>query len=236
MVLPEHRAADRKVSIYHFAEALEEVLPEGRLIISGSCGAGIEIFQHAYRLKKGQRLTHTAALGAMGYGLPAAIGACLAGDRLETVCVDGDGGLQLNVQELETVRRLNLPIKFFILSNEGYSSIRTSQNRWFGRLGGADASSGLTLPDLGKVADAYGLAFARITEPRTLTADIKAVLDTPGPVVCEVVTIPDEQRIPSMSSAQRADGSLYSKPIEDLWPFLERQEFLANMIVAPVEE
>ncbi len=236
VVLPEHRAADRKVSIYHFAEALEEVLPEGRLIISGSSGAGIEIFQHAYRLKKGQRLTHTAALGAMGYGLPAAIGACLAGDRLETVCVDGDGGLQLNVQELETVRRLNLPIKFFILSNEGYSSIRTSQNRWFGRLGGADASSGLTLPDLGKVADAYGLAFARITEPRTLTADIKAVLDTPGPVVCEVVTIPDEQRIPSMSSAQRADGSLYSKPIEDLWPFLERQEFLANMIVAPVEE
>jgi acetolactate synthase-1/2/3 large subunit len=236
VVLPEHRAPDQKVSIYRFSEALEELAPEGRIIVSGSSGAGIEIFQHTVQLKAGQRLLSTAALGAMGYGLPAAIGACLAGGGCETVCVDGDGGLQLNVQEFETVRRLNLPIKFFILSNEGYSSIRTSQNRWFGRLGGADATSGLTLPDLSKVAAAYGLAFARIADQSNLAAEIKAVLERPGPVVCEVVTIPDEQRIPSMSSAQRADGSLYSKPIEDLWPFLEREEFLANMIVAPVEE
>ena len=190
------------------------------------------------KLKPGQRLLSTAALGSMGYGLPAAIGACLASGRRETVCVDGDGGLQLNVQEFETVRRLKLPIKFFILSNEGYSSIRTSQNRWFGRLSGADASSGLTLPDLGKVADAYGLPFVRIADQSNLAEEVKAVLGRDGPVVCEVVTIPDEQRgrTVDVASAQRADGSLYSKPIEDLWPFLERDEFLANMIVAPIEE
>jgi acetolactate synthase-1/2/3 large subunit len=236
VIRPEHRAPDQKVSVYRLAEVLNEAMPEGQVIASCSSGAGIEIFQHALELKQGQRLLQTTALGAMGYGLPAAIGACLAGDRSETVCVDGDGGLQLNVQEFETVRRLGLPIKFFILSNEGYSSIRTSQNRWFGRLSGADASSGLTLPDLAKVAAAYGLPFARVADQRNLAADVRRVLDMPGPVVCEVVTIPDEQRIPSMSSAQRADGSLYSKPIEDLWPFLDREEFLANMIVKPVEE
>ena len=236
VVLPEHRAPEQKVSVYRLSEVLSEELAEGQLIVSGSSGAGIEIFQHAMMLKRGQRMLSTAALGSMGYGLPAAIGACLAGGRCPTVCVDGDGGLQLNVQEFETVRRLDLPIKFFILSNEGYSSIRTSQNRWFGRLSGADASSGMTLPDLTKVASAYGLKTARIADQRDLRADIRAVLEMSGPAVCEVVTIPDEQRIPSMSSAQRDDGSLYSKPIEDLWPFLDRQEFLADMIVAPVEE
>jgi acetolactate synthase-1/2/3 large subunit len=236
VVLPEFLAPDQKVSVYALADVLSEALPEGHLIVTGSSGAGIEIFQHAIRLKRGQRLPSTAALGSMGYGLPAAIGACLAMGGAETVAIDGDGGLQMNVQEFETVRRLDLPIKFFILSNEGYSSIRTSQNRWFGRLGGADQTSGLTLPDLGKVAAAYGLPSVRIADQSRLKEEVAAVLAMPGPVVCEVVCIPDEQRIPSMSSAQRADGSLYSKPIEDLWPFLPRDEFLANMIVPPLEE
>jgi acetolactate synthase-1/2/3 large subunit len=236
VVLPEHRDPDQLVSVYCLAEVLSDVLSERQIIVSGSSGAGIEIFQHALKLKRGQRLLHTTALGAMGYGLPAAIGASLAGGDRPVVCVEGDGGLQMNVQELETVRRLNLPIKFFILSNEGYSSIRTSQNRWFGRLSGADATSGLTLPDPLKVATAYGLKTARIADQNNLAAEVRAILDLDGPVVCEVVTIPDEQRIPSVSSAQRADGSLFSKPIEDLWPFLDREEFLANMIVAPVEE
>jgi len=236
VVLPEHLAADQKVSVYALADVLSEALPEGRLIVTGSSGAGIEIFQHAVRLKRGQKLVSTAALGSMGYGLPAAIGACLALGGAETIAVDGDGGLQMNVQEFETVRRLNLPIKLFVLSNEGYSSIRTSQNRWFGRLSGADDRSGLSLPDLEKVAAAYGLPTARIADQSRLGEEVLAVLARPGPVVCEVVCIPDEQRIPSMSSAQRADGSLYSKPIEDLWPFLPREEFLANMIVPPLEE
>jgi acetolactate synthase-1/2/3 large subunit len=236
VVLPQHRDPTSKVSVYHLAEALGEQLPEGQVIVSGSSGAGIEIFIHAVKLKRGQRLLTTASLGSMGYGLPAALGACLANGRRPLVAVDGDGGLQMNVQEFETLRRLNLPIKYFVLSNEGYSSIRTSQTRWFGRTSGADADSGMTLPDIRKVAAAYGLQTAQITDQSNLKADIARVLAMDGPVICEVITIPDEQRIPSMSSAQRPDGSLYSKPIEDLWPFLERDEFLANMIVAPVEE
>jgi acetolactate synthase-1/2/3 large subunit len=236
VVLTEHRNSDQRVSTYYLAEILSQELKENEFIVSGSSGAGIEIFQHALKMKMGQRLFHTTALGAMGYGLPAAIGACIAGGRHETICVDGDGGIQMNIQELATVQRLGLPIKFFILNNDGYSSIRTSQKRWFGRLTGADATSGLTLPDISKVAIAYGLPTARIENQRNLRSQIRAVLDTPGPVVCDVISIPDEARMPSLASAQRADGSLFSKPLEDLWPFLDREEFLANMIISPIQE
>ena len=236
VVLPEHRKPDQNVSVYYFAEILSEELQENDLIASASSGAGIEIFQHALKMKRGQRLFHTAALGAMGFGLPGAIGACLGSGRRETVAVDGDGGIQFNIQEFETVRRLNLPIKFFILNNAGYSSIRSSQQKWFGRLSGADAESGVTLPDITKVADAYGIPVARIENQQNLREAIRSILKTPGPVVCDVVCIPDEQRIPSLSSAQRKDGSLVSKPMEDLWPFLSREEFMENMIIPPIPE
>ena len=236
VVLPEHRIEEGLVSAYFLAECLSDLLPEGAPIVSGSSGAGIEIFQHALRLKRGQRLYHTTALGAMGYGLPAAIGACLGSGGRETVLIDGDGGIQLNIQELATVQRLQLPIKILILNNDGYSSIRTSQQRWFGRQTGADARSGLTLPDIGSVARAYGLPAERIADQRDLRAQLARILALPGPVVCDVVSRPDEARMPSLSSAQRADGSLYSKPLEDLWPFLPRDEFYANMIVKPLEE
>ena len=236
MVLPEHTAPEGLVSTYYFADCLSELMPEGTPIVSGSSGAGIEIFQHVLRLKKDQRLYHTTALGAMGYGLPAAIGACLGSSRRQTVVVDGDGGFQLNIQELATVARLNLPITFFILNNDGYSSIRTSQQRWFGRQTGADSRSGLTLPDIGEVAKAYGLHTMRISSQVDLLAQLKQVLAYQGPVVCDVVMRPDEARTPSLSSAQRADGTMYSKPLEDLWPFLPREEFLANMIIEPLPE
>jgi acetolactate synthase-1/2/3 large subunit len=236
VVLTEHRDPTTAVSTYHLAEILSEELHEGDSIVSGSSGAGIEIFQLALRLKRGQRLFHTTALGAMGYGLPAAVGASIARGGRETVCVDGDGGFQLNIQELETVRRLQLPIKFFVLDNGGYSSIRTSQQRWFGRQMAADSRSGLTLPNLCEVAKAYGLPTVRIENQRNLRAEVRAVLQHAGPVVCNVVTRFDEARMPSLSSAQRKDGSMISKPLEDLWPFLPRDEFRANMLIQPLEE
>jgi acetolactate synthase-1/2/3 large subunit len=236
VVLPEHSVDHGPVSTYYLADCLSNILPEGTPIVSGSSGAGIEIFQHALRLKRNQRLYHTTALGAMGYGLPAAIGACLGSERRQTILVDGDGGFQLNIQELATVARLQLPIKIFILNNDGYSSIRTSQQRWFGRQTGADSRSGLTLPDIVPLAEAYGVHATRIHDQRELGAALERVLGLPGPVVCDVICRPDEARIPSLSSGQRADGSLFSKPLEDLWPFLPRDEFLANMLVAPLEE
>jgi acetolactate synthase-1/2/3 large subunit len=230
------RESGQLVSVYNLGDILSQELKEDELIVSGSSGAGIEIFQHVLRLKKGQRLFHTTALGSMGYGLPAAIGACIGTGLRETICVDGDGGIQMNIQELATVEHLGLPIKLFILSNEGYSSIRTSQKRWFGRVTAADASTGMKLPDITKVAAAYGLPTYRITDQANLRDEVRKVLDTPGPIVCEVCCQPEEPRVPSTASGQRKDGSLYSKPLEDLWPFLDREEFLANMIVPPLPE
>jgi acetolactate synthase I/II/III large subunit len=237
LVTAAHRDPGTQVSIYHLAEVIgTETRPED-VMISGSSGAGIEIFLLACPTRTGQRIYHTAGLGAMGYGIPSSIAACLAHGRQRTVCVDGDGGFQFNIQELETVARLQLPIKFFVLNNDGYASIRASQTNYFGRASiGCDSTTGLTVPDISRVAAAYGLATAAISDQATLRGDVRRVLDHPGPIVCDVRVIPDETRAPRLSSVQRADGSFVSKPLEDLWPFLDRDEFLSNMIVRPLDE
>jgi acetolactate synthase-1/2/3 large subunit len=236
VVLPEHRTPSGPVSTYFLAEVLEAELTGGESIISGSSGSGIEVFLHALQTKPGQRVFQTTALGAMGFGLPAAIGACLASGRQRTVCVDGDGGFQLNIQELQTVSRLQLPIKFFILNNNGFSSIRTSQQSWFsGRTVAADPNSNMTLPDILEVARAYGIGTARISDQSNLQQDVRRVLQMPGPVVCDVISRPDETRAPRVSSMARPDGTMVSMPLEDMYPFLDRDEFLSNMLIPPVE-
>jgi acetolactate synthase-1/2/3 large subunit len=237
VVLDEHRKTDGLVSIFHLAEIIGQETAPDDLMISGNSGSGIEIFLFACPSRTGQRIFHTAGLGAMGCALPNSIGVCLAGGRKRTICVDGDGGFMFNIQELATVRHLNLPIKFFILNNDGYASIRASQANFFGSaLLGCDEGTGLLIPDLCKVATAFGLTAARIESQENLREQVRAVLNTPGPVVCDVKVIPDEVRGPRLSSMQRPDGSMVSKPLEDLWPFLPREEFLANMIIPPLEE
>lgn len=236
VVLPEYRDLPDGVSTYVLGEAISEASAPDDVIVSGSSGSGIEIFCLAARLKEGQRLFLTTALGAMGNGLPGLVGACLAHGRRRTICVDGDGGLQLNIQELETARRLNLPIKLFVMNNDGYASIRTSQSRYFGRLTGADATSGVTLPPLRGVVEAYGLPYASIDTDRDLAGRVRELLDAPGPVVVEVRMPREEPRGPSLSSMRKPDGSMVSKPLEDLWPFLPREEFLSNMVIPPLDE
>jgi acetolactate synthase-1/2/3 large subunit len=237
VVLPAHRVPEGRVSIYNLAEVIgQETTPED-VLISGSSGSGIEIFLFACPTRTGQRIYHTAGLGSMGNGLPGSIGVCLGHGRRRTVCVDGDGGFQFNIQELETVARLGLPIKYFVLNNDGYASIRASQANFFGSPQlGCDSRTGLTVPDISKIAAAYGLATARIESQSDLHRQVREVLEMPGPVVCDVMVIPNETRGPRLSSMMLPDGSLVSKPLEDLWPFLERDEFFANMIVPPLEE
>ena len=207
------------------------------LIIPGSSGVGIDTFWLSFAVKEGQRLFSTGGLGAMGFGLPASIGGCLASGQKRTISIDGDGGFQLNIQELETVSRLGLPIKFFVLNNQGYASIRATQNNHFrGHLVGSDASSGLTLPDLMKIGAAYGLPTARITDNSQLVEGIRGVLLRPGPVLCEVVVAPDQSIGPRVSSVVRPDGSMVSRPLEDLWPFLDREELRSNMLIPTLDE
>jgi len=235
LVLPEHRDMPDPMSMYYFSEALSDELAPGDVIVPGSSGFAIEIFLLCLKIKEGQRCFHNRGTGSMGFALPAAIGAAVASGR-RTICVDGDGGFQMNIQELATVERLGLPIKCFVANNDGYASIRASQNGYFKQLVGADRTSGMTLPDLGKVARAYGLPFVQIAEKTDLGQQIRAVLEMAGPVVCEVMVASNEERIPRAASYIRPDGSMASKPLEDLFPFLPREEFLANMIVKPLPE
>ena len=237
VVTAEHRKPEGPVSVFHLAEVIgTEVNPEDRLVV-GSSGSAIEIYLLAFPTLHSQRLFHTAGLGAMGYGVPMAIGVATANPGREVVAVDGDGGFMFNIQELETIRRLQLPIKFFVMNNDGYSSIRASQRAYFGKANlGCDKSNGLTVPSLTQVATAFGLSSTVIKNQENLRAEVRRVLDMKGPVVCDVNVLPDELRAPRLQSYQRPDGSFVSKPLEDLFPFLPREEFLANMIVDPLPE
>ena len=237
VVTDDHRKPSGQVSIYNLAEVIGSQSRPDDLLVSGSSGAGIEIFLLACPTRNGQRIYHTAGLGAMGYGLPMSIAVSIGGGRHQTILVDGDGGFQFNIQELETVRRLQLPIKMFVLNNDGYASIRASQSAYFGEASiGCDHRTGLTVPSLSLVANAYGIPAVVIEDQSNLRAEVARVLAMTGPVVIDVRVIPDEMRAPRLSSFQKPDGTFVSKPLEDLFPFLDRQEFLANMIVKPLPE
>ena len=232
VVVPAYWEQTDFVNSYAFSRLLADQATADDLIIPGSSGVAIDTFWLSFAVKEGQRAFSTGGLGAMGFGLPASIGGCLASGRRRTISVDGDGGFQLNIQELETVARLQLPLKLFVLNNGGYASIRATQNNYFkGHLVGSDPSSGLTLPDLMKIGAAYGLDTAQITGHADLAGNIRDVLSRPGPVLCEVVVAPDQAVAPRVTSRLRADGSMVSRPLEDLWPLLDREELRANMLV-----
>ncbi len=237
VVTEEHRKAEGLVSIFNLAEVLgTEAKPEDRLVV-GNSGSGIEIYLLACPTLHSQRLFHTAGLGSMGYAIPMAIAVATANPGREVIAVDGDGGFMFNIQELETIHRLRLPIKFFVLNNDGYSSIRASQTAYFKQPSiGADKNTGLTIPNLTKVGASYGLGTHVIEGQSNLRDEVKKVLAMKGPVLCDVNVLPDEVRAPRLQSYQKPDGSFVSKPLEDLFPFLPREEFLANMIVKPLPE
>lgn len=237
VVTEQHRKPEGRVSIFNLAEVIgTEVSPEDRLVV-GNSGSAIEIYLLAFPTLHSQRLFHTAGLGAMGYAIPMSIAVATANPGREVIAVDGDGGFMFNIQELETIQRLQLPIKFFVLNNDGYASIRASQTAYFGASKlGSDKSNGLTIPSLTRVAEAFGLSSAVIKTQEVLRADVRRVLKMRGPVVCDVNVLPDEMRAPRLQSYQRPDGSFVSKPLEDLFPFLSREELLANMIVKPLPE
>ena len=143
----------------------------------------------------------------------------------------------MNIQELETIARLGLPIKLFVINNQGYASIRNMQRTHFkGHRVGCDATSGMTLPDVVKQGQAYGIPSCRIANSDGLRGRIREILAAPGPSICEVMADPDQPIAPRVSSAVRPDGTMISKPLEDMWPFLEREEFLANMLIPALPE
>jgi acetolactate synthase I/II/III large subunit len=171
----------------------------------------------------------------MGYGLPAAIGACFASGKHRVVCVHGDGGLQLNVQELQTVWHHQLPLKLFVFSNQGYTSIKHTQNQFFdGHFVGVDPSSGLSCPDTLKLAAGYQLPAIRVDNHAQLRQAIRQALDTPGPFIVDVLLHPLQPIEPRVKSERLPDGKMVSKPLEDMAPYLDRELFNKEMIVKPV--
>jgi acetolactate synthase-1/2/3 large subunit len=236
LVLPAFRETTGYANTYVFTEILCEELAGTDVLIPGSSGSSIDTFWLSAKLKKGQRAVATGGLGAMGYGLPAAIGGCIGSGGRRTISVDGDGGFMLNLQELEVAKRLHLPIKFFVLNNNGYASIRASQTAYFNETVGCDSSSGLTLPDIGKLAQAFGIPSFRIDVQQHLRSSIREVLDCDGPVICEVMVQPDQTIGPRIASKLGKNGVMVSSPLEDLFPFLDRAEFLSNMLIPTINE
>ena len=233
VIVPEYWRNDNSfVNIYVLTDVLSDLCGPDDVLAPGSSGACSDIFLQCFRLKKGQRVVNSPSLGAMGTGLPGAIGTCLASGKRRTVSVIGDGGFQLNIQELETVRRLNLPIKYFVLCNGTYASIVASQRNHFqGRLVGSDPSSGLTLPDVCKIAEAYGLPTRKITSHASIKSEVRQVLDQAGPVVCAVTVASDQVVAPRATATVRDDGTITSLPMEDMAPRLYREDFLSEMII-----
>jgi len=237
VVTDAYRSQPNYVNTYMLVESLSDAMTTNDLLVPGSSGACSDVCLQSFKVKKGQRVLNSPGIGAMGFGLPQTIGACIASGRRRTICINGDGGFQLNIQDLETVHRLGLPIKYFILNNCGYASMRATHRNYFqGRLVASDASSGLTLPDIRRIADAYGIHNSRIENHDELGSKIAEALACDGPFICEVMVDPEEQTAPKVKSVLGPNGHMISKPQEDLAPFLDRQEFLDNMIVPPMPD
>lgn len=220
------------ISHYQLADVLSDEISENTLIVTGSSGLGVEAFYTAFRNKEGQRVFLTSGLGAMGYGLPAAIGACMAAGKTRMVAIESDGSLQLNIQELATLRGLDLPIVLFIMNNQGYASIRNTQRNYFqGRYVATGPEGNLNMPDLQEIAHAYGIPSMRIDDAENLQQGIKQALKEQGPFICEVMLMPDETLWPKVAAIPQSDGTMISMPLEDMSPLLPRDVLRQEMLV-----
>lgn len=232
--LPEYYKDRRGVNLYCFVEKLCAAMKRDAVVISDA-GSSFYVVSQGIQLADGQRYVTSGGQADMGFGLPAAIGVSVASGRGEALCVTGDGSLQMNLQELQTLVQYSLPVKLFVWNNDGYLSIRATQAKFFdGRYIGTDSRSGVSFPNLEKLARAYGLPYVRISSASELRAKISRVLRAEGPVVCEVMCIRDQEVVPSVSSRRMPDGRMVSMPLEDMYPFLDREEFRREMVVDPV--
>lgn len=212
-----------KVHPYFFMDTLSRLLKTDSTLVMANATAFVAFFQTA-QLKNGQRAFSNSGDASMGYGLPAAIGACAASAK-SVICLEGDGSMMMNLQELQTVKTNKLPLKIFIIKNGEYISIIQTQRNFFnGRLTGCNAPSGVEVPDFIKIARAFGLPAIRISQNRELEKGIKKVLSTPGPVVCELVCTPGYTFAPKLSARKLPDGTMVSPTLEDMFPFLPREE------------
>ena len=225
-------------NVYAFVRYLSSRLPQNSLT-AVSNGAGCVVGNQAYVIQKGSRMANNSAVASMGYGLPAAIGTCLGGGRRETICLEGDGSIMMNLQELQTVQTNQLPIKLFLINNQGYHSIRITQNNLFQehcKVGIGPESGDLSFPEFQKIAEAFGYRYYSANSNAGMKAVVDEVLAQEGPVFCEIFTDTQQVWEPKSSTKRLEDGTLVSPPLEDLAPFLPREELEKIMLIPLMEE
>ena len=225
-------------NVYAFMKYMSSKLPEGSLT-AVSNGACCVVGNQAYVIKKGSRMANNSAVASMGYGLPAAIGTCIGGNRKETICLEGDGSIMMNLQELMTVITNKLPIKIFLINNGGYHSIRLTQNNLFkekSKIGIGPESGDLSFPEFRKIADAFGYRYFSASTNAEMREVVDTVLSLEGAAFCEIFTDIEQVWEPKSSTKRLDDGTLVSPPLEDLAPFLDREELKSQMCIPLMEE
>lgn len=257
VVLPKHYEDKNHTNVYAFIKELSSRLEPGQVTVVGN-GSACVVGSHAYVIKKDQRFIINSAIASMGYDLPAAIGACVAyagntalhgrslakqneepaesGEFKDIICVSGDGSIQMNLQELQTIIHHRMPIKIFMINNEGYHSIRQTQTNLFEShfVGIGPQSEDLSFPDMSKIAAAYGYPYFSCDSNDDLAEVLDKALGTSGPVFVEIFVSKEQNFEPKSATRREPDGMLFSPPLEDLGPFLDRDEFYKNMIIKPI--
>ena len=222
--IAEQEPEEGYVSTYDVVEEISDQMTENDIYQFTSSGTSVDIAMKVFKIKWGQRAFLTKGLAAMGYDIPASIGSCIASGGRRTVCVTGDGSFAMNMQELEVIKRLDLPVKIFVTDNKGYSMIYSSQNGNFGRLTGCTEENGLTLPDLNALARAFGIKEYRIDSTDQIKSTVKEVLDHKGPVICTFKADITQKILPKQTNYMKEDGQMASRPLEDMTPLLDRDE------------
>ncbi|MDD5020752.1 MAG: thiamine pyrophosphate-binding protein [Endomicrobiaceae bacterium] len=220
----------KPIEPYYFINEMTKCFKDDEIVIGGNGSAFLLPFQVG-EVKRNQRYIWNSGNASMGYDLPASIGACIANKKKRVVCLAGDGSIMMNLQELQTIKSYNMPVKIFVLNNNGYISIQQTQNNFFnGRLTACSIKSGVTLPDFIKIGKAFNLKTVRINTVKRMKEQIKRVLEYNGPILCEVFLNHDYIFTPKLSAKKLPDGTMISPSLEDMFPFLDRKEFEENII------
>lgn len=227
----EHFEVHDGISTYALTDLLSEKMTENYVFSPSSSGAGAEIPMQSIRVRNNIRMVNTPGLGSMGFCIPTVLGLAVASGK-KIICTTGDGGFQMNIQDLETIKRLNLPVMFFVLNNNGYGSIMNTQRTHFsGNFVGSNPESGVTLPSLKKVAEAYSFRYEKFAEFSELKKKIGPIMDCDGPAIYEIMVSKSETTQPRTSSKMDKDGVMRSQPLENMWPFLDEKELGSEMII-----
>lgn len=231
VMLPEQKPRNGYINTYDLVDEISRQMKGNDIYQFTSSGTAADIAMQAFRIKRGQRAFLTKGLAAMGFDLPACIGSCIASGGKRTVCVTGDGGFMMNIQELGTLHKLRLPIKIFIVDNQGYGMIYNSQNGNFkGRLTGCTRETGLGIPNILNIVQAFGIQTFILETEEKLAEQVTAVLEFDGPVICIVKVDIKQKILPRQTNYMRTDGQMASRPLEDMTPLLDREEYERNLL------